>query len=72
MGRPSIACVVRREFWRLIGRGLPAERAADAVGVSAVRGRRWFRRAGGMAPFSLVEPAGWYLSFADREGIAVL
>ena len=33
---------------------------------------RWFRHAGGMAPISLHEPTGRYLSFEQREEIAVL
>ena len=42
---------------------------------SACRGRsgaRWFRHAGGMPPISLDEPTGRYLSFAEREEIALL
>ena len=33
---------------------------------------RWFRHAGGMSPLSLAEPTGRYLSFAEREDIALL
>ena len=46
--------------------------AAELVGVSAPVGIRWFRQAGGMRPLSLDEPAGRYLSFAEREEIALL
>ena len=35
-------------------------------------GARWFRHAGGMPPISLDEPSGRYLSFAEREEIALL
>jgi len=35
-------------------------------------GTRWFRHGGGMSPISLAEPSGRYLSFAEREEIAVL
>ena len=35
-------------------------------------GARWFRHAGGMPPLSLDEPTGRYLSFAEREEIALL
>ena len=40
--------------------------------MSAPVGIRWFRHAGGMAPLSLDEPTGRYLSFAEREEIALL
>ncbi|KPI16530.1 Transposase IS30-like HTH domain containing protein [Actinobacteria bacterium OK006] len=43
-----------------------------AVGVSWPVGSRWFRHAGGMPPISLDEPTGRYLSFAEREEIALL
>jgi IS30 family transposase len=33
---------------------------------------RWFRHAGGMPPLSLAEPTGRYLSFSEREEIALL
>src|ERR1019366_2724447 len=72
-GRPSVA---RREdrqrFWAAIARGLSSEDAAVEAGVSAAVGVRWFREGGGM---SLVKPAplsGRYLSFAEREEIALL
>jgi transposase, IS30 family len=42
------------------------------VGVSGPVGSRWFRHGGGMSPISLVEPSGRYLSFAEREEIALL
>lgn len=42
------------------------------VGVSSPVGIRWFRHAGGMPPLSLDEPTGRYLSFTDREEIALL
>lgn len=43
-----------------------------AVGVSKRLGVRWFREAGGMAPVTLDEPSGRYLSPVEREEIAVL
>jgi IS30 family transposase len=42
------------------------------MGVSGPVGTRWFRHGGGMSPISLAEPSGRYLSFAEREEIAVL
>lgn len=72
-GRPPVA---RREdrqrFWAAIARGLSSEDTAVAVGVSPVVGTRWFRQGGGMAPISQAPLSGRYLSFAEREEIAIL
>ena len=72
-GRPSIA---RREdrvrFWEAVARGVSSEDAAGEVGVSPVVGVRWFRQAGGMPPICLGPVSGRYLSFAEREEIAIL
>jgi transposase, IS30 family len=62
---------VRRRFWLLIADGVPTDEASDQVGVSRRGGRSWFRDSGGMAPVSLAEPSGRYLSLAEREEIAV-
>ncbi|NII68053.1 IS30 family transposase [Cellulomonas uda] len=71
-GRPIPARHVEREFWRLIATGKRTEEAAAGVGVSVPVGSRWFRHAGGMAPLPLAEPTGRYLSFEEREEIALL
>ena len=71
-GRPPVSRVACRDFWRLVAEGFSSEQAAQAVGVSAAVGARWFRQGGGMAPMSLAEPAGRYLSLDEREEIAVL
>jgi DNA-binding CsgD family transcriptional regulator len=71
-GRPEPSRAVQREFWRLIAGGMTTVEAAESVGVSWPVGARWFRHAGGMPPLSLAEPTGRYLSFTDREEIAVL
>lgn len=71
-GRPEPSRAVQREFWRLIASGITTVQAARRVGVSEPVGVRWFRHAGGMTPLSLSEPTGRYLSFAEREEIAVL
>ena len=63
---------MQRAFWRLIAEGAATEDAAAEVGVSTPVGSRWFRHAGGMSPISLDEPTGRYLSFAEREEIALL
>jgi IS30 family transposase len=71
-GRPSPA---RREdrvrFWRAIARGVSSEDAAAVAGVSQAVGSRWFRQAGGMPPIMLAPLSGRYLSFAEREEIAI-
>jgi IS30 family transposase len=76
-GRPK---AVRRDeqrgFWQLIAAGLSSEDAAVGAGVSQAVGTRWFREAGGMPPSTLApssKPAsGRYLSFAEREELAIL
>jgi len=72
-GRPSMA---RREeqqrFWRAISEGLSSEAAAVSCGVSPPVGARWFRYGGGMPPISLAPRSRRYLSFEEREEIAIL
>jgi IS30 family transposase len=63
---------IERAFWRLIAQGKRTEDAALEVGVSTPVGSRWFRHAGGMPPLSLAEPTGRYLSFHEREELALL
>ena len=63
---------VEGEFWRQIALGLPTAQAAETVGVSEVIGGRWFREGSGMPPMALAEPTGRYLSFVEREEIAIL
>ena len=71
-GRPEPSRAEQRQFWRLIATGITTVEAALHVGVSWPVGARWFRHAGGMPPISLDELSGRYLSFAEREEIAVL
>ena len=76
-GRPPVARREhRRRFWALIAEGLSSEDAAIDVGVSQPVGFRWFRQAGGMAPSHLSRsskpPSGRYLTFVEREEIALL
>ena len=72
-GRPLVA---RREdrvrFWQSIAAGVSSTDAAAVAGVSPAVGSRWFRDGGGMPPISLVPLSGRYLSFAEREEIAIL
>jgi IS30 family transposase len=75
-GRPGVARREdRRRFWALIATGLSSEDAAIGAGVSSPVGSRWFREAGGMPPSTLAPSSkplsGRYLSFAEREEIAL-
>ena len=56
--RSSAACRARMPQWR--------PRVSRAVGT------RWFRDAGGMRPITQAPVSGRYLSFAEREEIAIL
>jgi len=76
-GRPGVARREdRRRFWASIAAGLSSEDAAVGAGVSQPVGSRWFREAGGMPPKTLAPssklPSERYLSFAEREEIALL
>jgi IS30 family transposase len=71
-GAPSLRRDVERLFWRGIARGLSSEDAALAVGASQAAGSRWFRDRGGMPTFMLDPISGRYLSFEEREEIALL
>ncbi|SNR91877.1 Helix-turn-helix domain-containing protein [Haloechinothrix alba] len=71
-GRPLPRREVRRAFWARIAEGASSEEAALARGVAQAVGSRWFRQAGGMPPINVAEPSGRYLSFAEREEIAIL
>jgi IS30 family transposase len=70
-GRVPLPKEVRRRFWRLIVAGSSTDDAAGAVGVDRSTGLRWFIEAGGMPPIDLAEPRGRYLSFREREEIAL-
>ena len=75
-GRPPVARQEHlRGFWTLIAGGLSSEDAALGAGMSAPVGARWFRKAGGMPPStlapSLKPSSGRYLTFAEREELAI-
>jgi IS30 family transposase len=63
------------QFWQAIASGRSSEEAAKEAGASAPLGPRWFRSAGGMPPTHLTRwakpPSGRYLSFPEREDIAL-
>lgn len=61
----------RQHFWALIAAGLTSEAAGIEVGASGPVGSRWFREAGGMRPVSTAPLSGRYLSFGERELIAL-
>jgi IS30 family transposase len=76
-GRPPVAGrEEQRRFWAGIATGLSSEDAAVGAGVPQAVGTRWFRKAGGMAPAMFGRSAkplsGRYLSFAEREELAIL
>src|SRR6476646_1101403 len=76
-GRPVVAGRdEQRRFWAAIAAGMASEDAALQAGMSQPVGSRLFRRAGGMPP-AIFRPSakplsGRYLSFAEREEIALL
>lgn len=71
-GAAPIRREVERAFWGRIAEGMTSEDAGVAVGVSGPVGPRWFRERGGMPLISLEAPSARYLSFAEREEIALL
>lgn len=72
-GRPTVAWRQDRvRFWAAIARGARSEDAAVEIGVSPAVGTRWFRHAGGVDPDLAPTVSGRYLSFAEREEIAIL
>ena len=72
-GRPPAG---RREhrvrFWTAIRRGVSTVEAAVEAGVSEAVGVRWFREGGGMPSVTVAPLSGRYLSFVEREEIALL
>ena len=64
--------MIERLFWREIAQGLSSEDARWLSGCRQAAGIRWFRERGGMPTFMLAPLSGRYLSFAEREEIALL
>ena len=72
-GRPPVGRGEHRtRFWEAIARGLSSEDAGVAAGVSPAVGTRWFRDNGGMPSSNLTPLSGRYLSFGEREEIAIV
>ena len=61
----------RVRFWAAIAGGLSSEEAAAVAGVASAVGTRWVRQGGGMRTVSASALSGRYLSFAEREEIAI-
>lgn len=73
--REGIKAILEQVMEEVAG-GRSSEDAARSVGVSPAVGARWLRHAGGMPPTHLAPssapPSGRYLSFTEREEIALL
>ena len=71
-GRPTVAWRQDRvRFWAAIADGDKTGDAAAQAGVSSPVGFRWFRHAGGVNPCLSPTVSGRFLSFAEREDIAL-
>lgn len=70
-GRPPVRREVQRAIWLKVAEGLTSEQAAVVCGASGSVGSKLFRDGGGMPPMDLTAPSGRYLSFAEREEIAL-
>ena len=72
-GRPTVAWRADRvTFWAAITRGEKTEDAGVEAGVSGPVAFRWVRHAGGVNPCLAAAVSGRYLSFSEREDIAML
>ena len=72
-GRPTVARREHRQrFWEAIARGASSEDAAFAADVSPSVGARWFHDSGGMSTLSFAPLSPRYLSFVEREEVALL
>jgi IS30 family transposase len=70
-GKPSRRREHRQLFWAAIARGVTSDEAGRIAGLAENVGLRWFRENGGVPP-CLPPLSGRYLSFAEREEIAIL
>jgi hypothetical protein len=62
----------RQRFWAAVVHGVTSEDAAVGAGVSPAVGVRWFREGGGMPSVTMGPLSGRYLSFSEREEIALV
>ncbi|MCA1832863.1 MAG: IS30 family transposase [Actinobacteria bacterium] len=71
-GRPTVAWREDRvRFWSAIASGTTTEDAGVEARVSVPVACRWFRHAGGVNPCLSSTVSGRYLSFPEREDIAI-
>src|SRR5256884_7968947 len=71
-GRPPVARrELRRGFWAAVGRGVASGGAGVEAGVPAAVGSGWFGECGGRPPSDFRPHSGRYLSFFEREEIAI-
>ena len=71
MARMLLPRAVRVAFWQAIRAGMLVEEAAGVAGIAVTTGRVWFGQAGGVIGNAPRPGSGRYLSFADREEIAL-
>lgn len=69
--RPARARCVRVRFWEAIRAGAVVSAASAGAGVSVTTGQQWFGQAGGVINNGVQPATGRYLSFAEREEIAL-
>jgi hypothetical protein len=71
-GAPTIAWREDRvRFWAAIAQGSKTDVAGIEAGISSPVAYRWFRQTGGVNPSLPPTVSGRYLSFAEREDIAI-
>lgn len=72
-GRPPVGRQEHHQlFWKAVSSGLTTEEASLFAGISSPVGARLFRHNGGMKPKLQATSSGRYLTFAEREEIAIL
>jgi hypothetical protein len=70
-GHPGLRREHRQAFWAAIARGLRTDDAAAEAGISRVAAARLFNQGGGMTTVSQLPMSRRFLSFGEREDIAV-
>ena len=71
MARMLLPRAVRVAFWQAVRAGVLVEEAAGVAGIAVTTGRLWFGQAGGVISNAPRPGSGRYLSFAEREEIAL-
>src|ERR1039457_7507462 len=70
-GHPGLRREHRQAFWAAIAHGLRTEDAAAEAEISRVAGARLFNQGGGMATVTHLPLSRRFLSFAEREDVAL-